>query len=103
MFVAKDQTIVVRDMQELQKIADMEMAAYGHSASALRRSFAFDIPLEGEALEKACDDVIHALGEAYSDPEGIYSFTLFGPRWEGRRAGLGCFRGGVRCGGWCPS
>ena len=71
-------------MQELQKIADMEMAAYGHSALALRRSFAFDIPLEGEALEKACDDVIHALGEAYSDPEGSYSFTLFGPRWEGR-------------------
>ena len=84
MFGAEDQTIVVRDMQELQKIADMEMTAYGHSASALHRSFAFDIPLEGKALEKACDDVIYALGDVYSDPEGSYGFTLFGPRWEGR-------------------
>ena len=49
--------LVVRDMQVLERIAREQEAIYGPAASEVARVFAFDIPLEGEALVAAGDDV----------------------------------------------
>ena len=59
--------LVVRDMQVLERIAREQEAIYGPAASEVARVFAFDIPLEGEALVAAGDDVVAALRAAYSE------------------------------------
>lgn len=73
----EEYTFVVRDMQTLERIEAKQREAYGANASQTIHWYAFDIPLEGDALKAACSDVQDAL-------DSIGGYTCVGPRSQGR-------------------
>ena len=81
LYAADMYVLVLPDGAALQRMDGIQRAAYGDHASELRRWYAFDIPLTGDALERATTDVEAAIARAGS-PGGGYSAS--GARWAGR-------------------
>ena len=81
LYAADMYVLVLPDGAALQRMDGIQRAAYGDHASELRRWYAFDIPLTGDALERATGDVQAALAASERPEDG---YIAMGPRWEGR-------------------
>lgn len=81
LYAADMYVLVLPDGAALQRMDGIQREAYGDHASELRRWYAFDIPLTGDALERATTDVEAAIARA-GLPGGGYIAS--GARWEGR-------------------
>lgn len=81
LYAADMYVLILPDEAALNRVDDIQRAAYDRAASKLHRWYAFDIPLQGEALERATDGIRSKIGER--NPMGV-SYNYIGPRWEGR-------------------
>ena len=81
LYAADMYVLVLPDGAALQRMDGIQREAYGDHASELRRWYAFDIPLTGDALERATGDVQAALAASERPEDG---YIAMGPRWEGR-------------------
>ena len=81
LYAADMYVFVLPDGAALQRMDGIQREVYGDHASELRRWYAFDIPLTGDALERATGDVQAALAASERPEDG---YIAMGPRWEGR-------------------
>ena len=77
LYAADMYVLVLPDGAALQRMDGIQREAYGDHASELRRWYAFDVPLTGDALERATTDVEAAIARRRLQRLGR-------PRWAGR-------------------